>query len=406
MSRDRTAELDALTEPELRARGSLKWTAVEPDTIGAWVAEMDFGTAGEISAALRAALATGNLGYLPPGPRAELAAACAQWQQEWYGWPVPPEHVYPVADVVTALELVIRHLSRPGSPVIVPTPAYMPFLTTPPLQGREVIEAPMARDGRGYRLDPDRLDAAFRAGADLLILCNPANPTGRVLSAGELAEVTAVVDRHGGRVFADEIHGPLVYPGHRHLPYAASSGTAAGHTVTATSASKAWNLPGLKCGQVIVGDPAAAATWRRVGSTASAAPGILGVAAAVAAYRSGQHWLAEVLAYLDRNRQALGELLATELPQVGYHPPEGTYLAWLDCRALRLADPAESPAGYFRRSARVALVDGAECGEAGRGHVRLNFATPLPVLRRAVTRLARAAARATTRAEPAAGSGC
>ena len=387
----RIAELDAVTEQELRERGSLKWTAFGPETIGAWVAEMDFGTAPQIEAALHAAAGSGNLGYLPPGPRAELAAACAQWQQQRYGWQVPPEHVFPVPDVLTALELVLRHFSRPGSRLILPTPTYMPFLTVPPLHGRAVIEVPMARDSIRQRwvLDLAGLDRAFRAGGDLLVLCNPANPVGRVLTGDELAAVTELVDRHGGRVFADEIHAPLVYPGHRHLPYAASSATAAGHTITATAASKAWNLPGLKCGQVIVGRAADATTWRRVGSAASAMPSLLGVAATIAAYRSGAGWLAGVLAYLDRNRRALAEQLAGELPQVRHDPPEGTYLAWLDCRDLPLAGEA-GPAAFFHRYAEVALVDGGGCGEAGQGYVRLNFATPLPVLRRAVSRMAQA----------------
>jgi cystathionine beta-lyase len=393
-------EQDAVTEPELRARGSLKWTAVDPGTIGAWVAEMDFGTAPAITAALHAAVESSGFGYLPPGHRAGLALACAQWQQRRYGWAVAPEQIHPVSDVLTALELVIQHFSRPGRPVILPTPAYMPFLTVPPLHGRAVIEVPMARDGPRYRLDLDGLDRAYRAGGELLILCNPANPVGRVLTAGELTAVTELVDRHGGRVFADEIHAPLVYPGHHHLPYAATSPAAAAHTVTATGASKAWDLAGLKCAQVIVSNPADAATWRRIATTPVAAASPLGAVATIAAYRSGEPWLAEVLGYLDRSRRALGELLAGQLPQVGYHPPEGTYLAWLDCRRLARDAPAGPPppgpgepaAGFFRRRAAVALVDGADCGRAGRGHVRLNFATPLPILRRAVARMARAVA--------------
>jgi cystathionine beta-lyase len=390
-------ELDAVTEPDLRARGSLKWTGFGRDTIGAWVAEMDFGTAPEIQAALHAAVDSGGFGYLPPGRRADLALACAQWQQRRYGWAVAPEQVHPISDVLTGLELVIRHFSRPASPVILPTPAYMPFLTIPPLHGRAVIEVPMARDGPRYVPDPDGLDRAFRAGGHLLILCNPANPVGRVLTAGELAAITEVVDRHGGRVFADEIHAPLVYPGHHHLPYASTSPAAAAHTVTATGASKAWDLPGLKCAQVIISNPADTGTWLRVGSSSATSASPLGAVAATAAYRSGEAWLAEVLGYLDRSRQALAGLLSAQLPRVGYDPPEGTYLAWLDCRALALAGPGgpgggEPAAGFFLRRAGVALTDGAECGRAGRGHLRLNLATPLPVLRRAVTRMAQAVA--------------
>jgi cystathionine beta-lyase len=384
-----TSALDAITAEDLRDQGSLKWTRYGGDTIGAFVAEMDFGAAPPVQRALHAAVEAASFGYLPPRVAADLARACADWHRERYGWPVDPEQVQPVPDVLTALELVIRHFTRPGSGVILPTPAYMPFLTVPPLHGREVLEVPMARDGGGYRLDLDRIDRAYRAGGDLLVLCNPANPVGRVLTAGELAAVTDVVDRHGGRVFADEIHAPLVHPGHRHIPYASTSTTAAGHTVTATSASKAWNLPGLKCGQVVLSNPGDARTWQRVGAGAPALASTLGAVAATAAYRDGGPWLADVLAYLDRNRRALADLLGAHLPEVGYTPPEGTYLAWLDCRRLGLDQP---PGGFFHEHAGVAVVDGAECGEAGRGQVRLTFATPLPILERAVTRMAHAVA--------------
>lgn len=393
---------DGLTAHDLRARGSLKWTRFGGDTIGAWVAEMDFGPAPPVVAALHAAVEQGMFGYLPPGPAGELALACAHWQQERYGWAVAPECVHPVSDVLTALELAARHFgdargpkrnrgSQEGSPLIVPTPAYMPFLSLPPLHGWEVIEVPMVpaggSDGR-YVLDIDGIDRAFRDGGHLLVLCNPANPVGRVLTAEELAQVTEVVDRHGGRVFADEVHAPLTYPGHRHIPYASTSPTAAAHTLTATSASKAWNLPGLKCAQVIV-DPADLAEWQRVGTAASVAASPLGVVANTAAYRAGAAWLDGVLGYLDQNRRALADLLATHLPEVGYQPPEGTYLAWLDCRRLVTGDvPLDA---YFEEHAGVALVDGAQCGRAGRGHVRLNFATPRPILQRIVTRMAHAA---------------
>jgi cystathionine beta-lyase len=397
----RSGERDAITAPDLREQGSLKWTRYGGDTIGAFVAEMDFGTAPSIVQALHAAADRSVFGYLPPALADELAQVCARWQQERYGWQVAPERIFPVSDVLTALELVMRHFgdarepkrrhrSPAGSPIILPTPAYMPFLTVPPLHGRTIIEVPMARDGKGYLLDLDGIDRAYRAGGHLLVLCNPHNPVGRVLTPDELSAVTEVVDRHGGRVFADEIHAPLVYPGHRHIPYASTSPTAAAHSLTATSASKGWNLPGLKCAQVIV-DPADVPTWRQAASSAAAAPSTLGVVANIAAYRTGGEWLDGVVGYLDRNRRALGVLLAEHLPQLGYQPPEGTYLAWLDCRRGG-ADHrrGERLDEFFRDRAGVAVVDGAECGEAGRGYVRANFATPLPILERAVTRMAHA----------------
>lgn len=379
-------DLDRITEQELRAHGSLKWTLFDRDTIGAFVAEMDFGVAGPVLTALQDAVAQASFGYLPPRLAGQLAQACADWQQRRYGWPVAPEQVFPVSDVLTAFELVLRHFSAPGTPVILPTPAYMPFLTVPQRHGREVLQVPMTSHQGRYALDLDALAAAFRAGGQLLVLCHPANPVGRVFTRDELAQVTAVVDQYGGRVFADEVHAPLTYPEHPHLPYAATSPAAAAHTLTATAASKAWNLPGLKCAQVIVSNPADATLWREI-SGASSAPSNLGAVAAVAAYHSGEPWLDGVLRYLDGNRQRLAQFVATRLPAVGYRPPEGTYLAWLDCRRLELPCP---PGEFFRERAGVALVDGAECGQSGRGHVRLNFATPLPILDMITTRMARA----------------
>jgi cysteine-S-conjugate beta-lyase len=379
-----TRAFDELTAQDLRNQGSLKWTRFGGDTIGAFVAEMDFGAAPPIVHALHDAVSHAAFGYLPPGLAREVARACARWQERAYGWSVPAERIHPVPDVLTAFELVIRHFSRAGSPIALSTPTYMPFLSAPPLHGRQVIQVPMPHDGGRYVLDLDGISRAFAAGADLLVLCNPANPVGRVFTVDELRALTEVVDRHGGRVFADEIHAPLVYPGHRHVPYASTSDTAAAHTVTATSASKAWNLPGLKCAQLLLSNDADAATWHQVGGLGSTSASTLGAVATVAAYRSGGPWLADVLSYLDRNRQALIGLLPD---QVGYAPPEGTYLAWLDCRGL---GNGTGPGTFLREQAGVATVDGTECGEAGAGFVRLNFATPLPILESAVVRMAHA----------------
>lgn len=373
---------DAPTVEELRRRGSLKWSRY-PDAIGAFVAEMDVGTAPAVTAALHAAVDGAVFGYLPPALLQGMSEAYAAWSADRYGWAVPPERVRPLADVLAGLVAAVEHFSRPGSPVILPTPAYMPFLTLPAALGRAVIEVPMARDGDRYSYDLDALDAAFRAGGHLLVLCNPHNPIGRVLEPAEMTAVAEVVDRHGGRVFSDEIHAPLVYPGHRHVPYASLGEVPAGHAITATSASKAWNLPGLKCAQLVLSNEADADTWARVGEHAEHGAATLGVVANTAAYTGGAGWLADVLAHLDGHRRLLADLVAEHLPGVRYTPPEGTYLAWLDCRALEL--PA--PGAFFLERAGVALTDGALCGTAGEGFVRLNVATPRPVLVRAVEQM-------------------
>jgi cysteine-S-conjugate beta-lyase len=378
--------IDATTATTLRARGSAKWTAPGPDGYGAGVAEMDFGAAPPVLDALARLTADANFGYLPAWLSDELRLACAEFAGRRYGWNIEPDFVHPVPDVIRALEIAITHFSRPGSPVILPTPAYMPFLSVPGNLGREVIQVRMLEPRSGFfTLDLDAIEDAFRAGGNLLIFCNPCNPLGRVYTLAEITQLTDVVDRHGGRVFADEIHAPLIYPGLRHISYASTSATAAAHTLTATSASKAWNLPGLKCGVMILSSPADQDRWDQLGHFEVRGASNPGVAASIAAFRHGEAWLDQVVAYLDDNRRLLAGLLARHLPQVRYRPPDGTYLAWLDCADMDL--PA-SPGALVTDHAHVTVVDGPAFGLGGAGAFRLNFATPQPVLAEMIERVA------------------
>jgi len=380
---------DAVTIEALRRVGGVKWSLF-PDKIGAFVAEMDFGTAPAVAQALHSAVDVGMVGYLPSAWSDQMAQAYVTWAHAQYDWDVRPEHVRPLADVLAGLQMTLTHFCEPGAPVILPTPAYMPFVTLPVALGHPVIEVPLVVEGGRYVYDVDVLDGAFRSGGRLLILCNPHNPAGRVLDRGEMAAIAEVVDRYDGRVFADEIHAPLVYPGHQHVPYASISEVTAGHTITAASASKAWNLPGLKCAQAILSNDLDAKRWADVGMMAEHGASTLGVIANTAAYTAGGQWLAEVVAYLDTNRQHLGTLLAEKIPQIGYSTPEGTYLAWLDCRSLGLGD---HPSEYFLEHGGTAMTDGALCGDAGKGFARFNFALPRPILEQAVDQMADAVAR-------------
>ena len=247
----------------------------------------------------------------------------------------------------------------------------------PQAHGREIIQVPMATENGRLVYDLEALDAAFAAGGGLLILCNPHNPVGRVLERGEMVAIAEVVERHGARVFSDEIHAPLVFPGYEHVPYASLNEVAAGHTVTATSASKAWNLPGMKCAQMVLSNGADQELWAAKGMMFEHGVANLGVIANTAAYTAGGQWLEEVIRYLDGNRMLLADLVAEHLPGVTYTPPEGTYLAWLDCRALDLGDHSTD---FFAGHARVAMTDGSMCGDAGRGAAWYNFATPRPIM--------------------------
>jgi len=382
------ASFDAIDVEHLRRIGGLKWSTF-PDAVGAFVAEMDFGVAPGISRAVHAAVDQGLFGYLPSSVSDEMSQAAAEWMRDAYGWVVPASDIHPIADVIQGLKLAIEHFSCPGAPVIVPTPAYMPFLTVPIAAGREVIQVPMIVTEGRYTLDLDGIDAAFRAGADLLVLCNPYNPVGRVFDRDELVAVGDVVARHGGRVFSDEIHAPLVYAPGAHTPYASVSPVTAGHTVTATSASKAWNLPGLKTAQLILTNDADRAIWEPIGPMESHGASNLGVIANTAAYRDDRAWLADVVQYLDGNRRFLGEVLAARIPEIAYRAPEGTYIGWLDARAL---DLGPTPADFFREQAGVALTDGSATGAAGAGFMRFVFATSRPIIEQAVDRMAEALA--------------
>ncbi len=382
---DFTEAFDEITIGELRAKGTAKWSQA-PGAIGAWIAEMDFPLAEPVTRSILGLLATGALAYSPPSDNAELARAYTQFTQRRYGWAPPPEWVHPVPDVLIALQSVIEHYTTPGTPVIVPTPAYMPFLTLPGYSGREVVQVPLVSDEGRWVYDLDALAAAFDTGAELLVLCNPHNPVGRVLERAELAAIADVVESRGGLVFSDEIHAPLVFPQARHVPYASLDERAATHAITAASASKSFNLPGLKCAQISFTNPAHERVWERAGRWLGASrPGIF---ANIAAYDEGEEWLAGVLAYLDRNRQALSQLVATRLPGAGYRQPEGTYLAFLDFRPLGDARLGDDPAEFFAREAGVVLTPGPACGDAGKGFARLNFGTPLPVLEEIIARLA------------------
>lgn len=377
---------DSITEAELRAAGSVKWTTY-PDNIGAFVAEMDFGVAPAISEAISASLKTGLTGYLPQHLSQDLQQATARRYADHYGWAIDADQVRLVPDVIVAFEFAISKFTAPDAAIIVPTPAYMPFLSVPPRLGRRVIEVPSIQvDGR-WMIDHEGVAAAFDAGGELLVLCNPHNPLGTVATREELLAVVNTVADAGGWVFSDEIHAPLVYAPAAHIPYASVSDVAASHTVTAASASKAWNLAGLKCAQIIFSEPRAREFWEADGGWIGHGTSTTGAIANLAAYSSGGDWLDDVVSYLDGNRRLLAELVATELPGVRVSMPEGTYIALLDFRETGLTGDLGE---WFRENAGVAMTDGAACGQAAIGFARFVFAMPRPILREAIARIGRA----------------
>jgi cystathionine beta-lyase len=368
----------------LRQRKSFKWRTYETDVLPAFVAEMDFDPADEIKDAIIAALRAGDCGYPHVG---ELGPAFAEFAADRLGWSPDPGLVFAVPDVMSAIAEVIQAVTSPGAGVVINPPVYAPFFFRLELLGRQVVEAPLAAipDG-GYDLDLAALEAALaQPGVAAYLLCNPHNPLGRVWTEDQLLQVAELCARHDVFVLVDEIHAPLVLPGARHVPFHTLSHPAARHAVVFTSASKGWNIPGLKCGIAVAAaaGPAEILTQRWEALLCSH----LGVLATVAALRSARPWLDAVVAQVDANAGLLETLLDEQLPGVGYRRPQASFLAWLDCRQLGLGD---DPAATFLDRGRVALSPGPDFGRQGNGFARLNMGTSPELLAEAVRRMAAA----------------
>jgi cysteine-S-conjugate beta-lyase len=378
-----TDPLRTLTLDQLRRRTSMKWREYPPDVLPAWVAEMDVPLAEPVAQAVSEAIARGDTGY-PHGTG--YAQALAEFAAARWGWTFDLARSALVPDVMQGIVEMFKLVTGGGDAIVVNSPVYPPFYQFLAHMDRRVVEAPLTA---AHRIDPAALDAAFEAATEGgrsagYLLCNPHNPTGTVHTRAELTAVVELAARRRVRVVADEIHAPLVFPGASHVPYLSLPG--AQNAFVLLSASKGWNLAGLKAAVAVAG-PAAAADLARMPEEVTHGPSHVGVIAHIAALRHGGPWLDTVMSGLDANRRLLGDLLAEHLPAVGYQQPQGTYLAWLDCRPLRL--PGD-PASVFLERGRVALSPGPNFGSGGAGHARLNFATSPELLTEAVRRMAAA----------------
>lgn len=362
-----------------------KWD-VPPGVIGASIAETDFGTAPAISKSLHRAIEEGFLTYLPEGLAREAEHACADFLSHRFNWNVDKERVRLVPDVMAGFSLVTELFTSADSKIIVPTPCYMPFLTEPHRIGRDVIEVPMTRaDGR-WSIDLVALDAAFRAGGELLVLCNPHNPVGQVMTLAEQQAVAAVVSRHGGRVFEDAIHAPIVYPGATYVPYAQLSAQTAAHTVTAVATSKGWNIPGLKAAQLILSGDADLELWMQRDPVPSLRGSILGALAAIAAYRDSVDWLDSLVTTLAENRDYFARELTTAIPDIDFVAPQATYLGWVGVANTSIEDPTS----HIQTHGNVMVTAGTGCGKGFESFIRFNFALQPHILQDATHRLIRA----------------
>ena len=374
-----------LTADQLRAREGVKWRRHPADVLPAFVADMDFAVSPAIRESLERLVERDDTGYGPMEDEQRLGDAFTSRMRDRYGWEVDPELVMSTIDVVQGIVAAIVALTEPGDGIVVQTPVYPPFLTAVTGANRRLIENPLVDDGARFVVNAEGLRAAVDSGTKMILLCNPHNPSGRVFTRTELEASAAVAMERDLVIVSDEIHSELLYPGMRHIPIASLGPDVAARTVTLTSATKAFNIAGLRCAVAALGSPQLRDRFRRaIPDHLLGRPNRFGVEATIAAWAHGDEWLESVLGYLDRNRRRVAEV-AGGIDGLVHHPPEGTYLAWLDCTRLEL--PAASPFQFFLERAKVALADGTDFGPPGRGCVRLNFATSAEILEQILDRM-------------------
>ncbi len=376
--------------PDRRPTDSIKWNHFEAGVLPMWVADMDFPVADPVLQALRQRVDQGVYGYPgyvhpKPGTVTAFQELLVERMQALYGWRIEPDDILPLPGVIVGLNLTCHALSTPGGGVLIQTPVYPPFFDTAKNVGMVLQESRLARlpDG-SYEVDWDNFEAAFTRDTRVFILCNPHNPVGRVFRKDELQRMARICLQHGVTICSDEIHCDLVFSGHKHLPIAALDEEIARNTVTLMSPTKTFNVAGLQCSFAIVQNAELRKKLVQAMGGLVMWVNLMGMTAATAAYRDGQEWLSQVLGYLEANRDYLAGYVETQLPQLRMVKPEGTYLAWLDCRAAGITG---TPCEYFIQEARLGFNDGATFGKGGEGHVRLNFACTRALLTQALEQM-------------------
>jgi cystathionine beta-lyase len=388
------------TLPNRRKTDSIKWEYYPEDVLPLWVADMDFVSPEPVIRALHERVDHGIFGY--PGNIAQkegqssgLAEVLIQRLAERYGWQVQPGDLVFIPGVVAGFHMACHTLaahpeedhSHPGG-VLIQTPVYPPFLGAAAVAGmvRQEMELTLHPDG-SYTIDWEAFEAAFTPDTRMFLLCNPHNPVGRVFRQDELERMAEICLRHGVIICSDEIHCDLLFAGQRHIPIASLNPETAHNTITLMAPSKTYNIAGLGCAVAVIQNESLRRRYRQAHMGLVHGVNALGWAAAIAAYRDGQEWLDQLLGYLEANRDCLYDFVQRELPGVKMAKPEGTYLAWLDCREAGLDS---NPYEFFLQQAKVALNDGKTFGRGGEGFVRLNFGCPRSMLLEALERMKKA----------------
>lgn len=383
------SELKIPSIDELRKRSSEKWRRFPSDVLPLPVAEMDYEIAPAIKARLIDLVERSDTGYLGPIP--ELSLAIKEFSQSRWGWTIAAEKVRVAGDVGVAVVELTRLFARSGEKIMVNSPVYSNFFTWIKELHCELTDAPLMEcevDGqRRFTLDLQAIEEGYRAGVRVHFLCHPHNPVGAVHSRGDLASLALLADRYGVIVISDEIHAPLVYPNEEYTPFLHASSVAAKVGISVISASKAFNLAGLKCAQIIVSDDLLHERLKALPEAMHARASLFGAAAAVVAFQSCGHWLDALRQDLERKSRLLAKLIREELPDAYFFAPHFGYLGWIDLNGFELG---VNPSKVFLERGKVALLPGSLYGPGGNGFVRFNFGTSDELISEGIARMKRA----------------
>jgi cystathionine beta-lyase len=366
----------------LHNKTSSKWRRYDPDVLPMHVAEMDFDVAPEIKQDIIDRVNRGDLGYLGPIP--ELGEAMANFALRRWGWQLNPKLVSPALDVGVAAVEIFRVLAQPGEKVLINSPVYTNFYTWISETKLELVDVPLIHHDKDWILDLTGIEDAFKSGVKIFLMCNPQNPVGRVHRKTELEVIAQLAEKYGVAVISDEIHAPLTFQDVEFTPYLSVIGSENGYALS--SASKAWNVAGLKAALIVSGSDGAAKRISGMPPAVHWRTSIIGAFATVAAFNNATAWLDNTISQLDHNRKLVLELLTDNLPNVGYQIPESSYLAWLDLSAY---GQNISWHDQILSRGRLAIVPGQDFGKPYPNFIRFNFATYPDVVAEGVNRLAK-----------------
>jgi cystathionine beta-lyase len=371
-----------------RSSDSGKWNRYDPDVLPLWVADMDFVTPEPILRALRERVDHGIFGYpdiMSPDSLPEFRQVIIDRLLDLYSWEVKPRDLTFIPGVVRGFNIACHAFAETDGGVLVQPPVYSPILKAPGNAGMIKQEALLVQgEGCIYEIDWEIFEGAITDKTRLFILCNPHNPVSRVFSREELERMAEICLQHDVLICSDEIHCDLLFSGQEHVPIASLDPVIADNTITLIAPSKTFNIAGLQCSIAIVQNAGLRRKLENSHKGLVSWVNVLGLVAGEAAYREGQEWLGQLLQYLEANRDYLYEFVKRELPSISMALPEGTYLAWLDCKDTGMKG---TPCEFFIENAQVALNDGEEYGTGGKGFVRLNFACPRSILIEALERM-------------------